>query len=155
MNMPRLSPPAKSVALFVSLAANVLLVSAIATQALSSGKFDNRDRSTASRVERLADRLPGPDGAKLKAAFAAHAADLPAAHTDLKAARDAFRQALAANPYDPAAVEKSLAALDASRARVRQIMRATIVSAVAEMSPDGRKSLADRTQRPSRDRKEK
>lgn len=144
--MPTLSPRAKSMTLFASIALNVLLASAIATQAIDK-RFYDRNRSTVSRIERLAERLPGPDGDKLRASFAAHAKDLPAARSELKATRDAFRKALAADPYDPAAVEKALAQLDASRAKVRQMVRVTVVSAAAEMSAEGRKRLADSSKR--------
>ena len=140
--MATLSPRSKSIFLFASVALNVLLASAIVTQAIDRRVYD-RDRSTSSRVTHLAKRLPGPDGEKLRTAFSAHAKDLPAARNELKAAREAFRKALASDPYDPAAVEKSLAGLDSSRAKVRKIMRETIVTAAAGMTAEGRKRLAE------------
>lgn len=147
MPVPMLSSRAKSIALFVSIAVNVLLVSAVATQALSDSSFTARDRSPQARVERLAKNLPEADAEKLRKAFAARTGELPAARAELAKARDALRQAFRAEPFDPAAVEKSLAALDASRAKVRQIMRAAVVAAAAEMSADGRARLADRGKR--------
>ncbi|MBI3113428.1 MAG: periplasmic heavy metal sensor, partial [Rhodospirillales bacterium] len=96
---------------------------------------------------RLAKKLPGPDADKLRKAFAARAGDLPAARAELAAARDAFRQALKAEPFDPARLEKSLAAMDASRAKIKQIMRTAVVAAATEMTVEGRGRLADRGQR--------
>jgi len=142
-----LSPRAKSIALFASIVVNVLLVSAVATLALSDSSSSNRDRGPEARVERLANKLPEADANRLRKAFAARAGDLPAAQAELTASRSAFRQALRAEPYNPAAVEKSLAALDASRTKVRQIMRAAVIAAAAEMSAEGRARLADRGKR--------
>ena len=144
--MTTLSPRSKSTFLFVSVALNVLLASAITTQAIDKRAHD-RDRTTSSRIGHLAERLPGSDGEKLRAAFSAHAKDLPAARNELKTARDGFRKALAADPYDRAAVEKSLAELDASRAKVRKIMRETVVTAAADMTAEGRKRLAEGARR--------
>ena len=142
-----LSPRAKSIALFVSIAVNVLLVSAIAAQALSAPEVKNRDRSAESRVERLASNLPSADADKLRKAFAAHAGELPAARAELTAARDAFRQALKTEPFDPARLEKSLAAMDASRTKIKRIMRTAVVSAAAEMTAEGRGRLAEGARR--------
>ncbi len=147
MPTPALSPRAKSIALFVSIAVNVLLVSAVTTQALSDSSFTSRDRRPEARVERLAKKLPEADADRLRKAFAARAGEMPAAQAELTAARHAFRQALRAEPYNPGAVEKSLAVLDASRTKVRQIMRAAVVTAAAEMSAEGRARLADRGKR--------
>jgi uncharacterized membrane protein len=144
--MATLSSRSKSIFLFASIAINVLLASMIATQAIDK-RAQDRDRTTSSRIAHLAERLPGPDGEKLRAAFSAHAKDLPTARTELKAARAAFRKALAADPYDRAEVEKSLAQLDSSRAKVRKIMRETVVTAAADMSAEGRKRLADSAKR--------
>lgn len=147
--MPTLtfSPRAKSIALFVSIAVNVLLVSALAAQALSTPEFKSRDRSAESRVERLAKNLPGADADKLRKAFAAHAGELPAARAQLTAARDAFRQALKEEPFDPARLEKSLAAMDSSRAKIKQIMRTAVVAAATEMTAEGRGRLAEGAKR--------
>ena len=144
--MATLSPRSKSIFLFASIALNVLLASTIVTQTIDRRAYD-RDRSTSSRVAHLAKRLPGPDGEKLRTAFSVHAKDLPAARNEMKAAREAFRKALATDPYDPVAVEKSLAGLDSSRAKVRKIMRETIVTAAAEMTAEGRKRLAESARR--------
>ncbi len=144
MPMPTLSPRAKSISLFVSVVVNVLLISAVTTQVLSDSSFSPRDRSPASRIERLAKKLPDADADKLRKSFAAHADELPAARKELLAARAAFRKALRAEPFDAAAVEKSLAALDASRAKVRGIIRTAVFGAAAEMSPEGRARLAER-----------
>jgi len=142
-----LSPRAKSIALFVSIAINVLLISAIAAQALSAPGFKSSDRSAESRVERLAKKLPDTDADKLRKAFAARAGDLPAARAELKAARDAFRQALKAEPFDPARLEKSLVAMDVSRAKIKQIMRTAVAAAAAEMTAEGRGRLAEGAKR--------
>lgn len=147
MPLPILSPRAKSIALFVSIAVNVLLISAVATQALTTSDFRGRGRSAESRVERLAKHLPTSDADKLRKAFAAHAGELPAARAELKASREAVRAALRAEPFDPARLEKTLAAMDASRAHMKQILRAALVSAASEMSADGRARLADRRRR--------
>jgi len=144
MPMLTLSPRAKSITLFVSIAVNVLLISAIAAQALGTSGFRSRDRSAESRVEGLAKHLPRPDADKLRKAFAAHAGDLPAARAELTSALEGLRQALKSEPFDPARLEKALSEMDASRAKVKQIMRAAVVAAAAEMSAEGRARLADR-----------
>ena len=134
--MATITPRTKSIALFASIALNIVLASAIVTHTIDK-RYHERDRATQSRIAHLAKRLPGPDGEKLRAAFFAHAKDLPAARNELKTARDAFRKALAADPFDPAAVQKAFADLDASR----------IVTAAAEMTPEGRKRLAHSARR--------
>lgn len=147
MPMPTLSPRAKSIALFASVVVNVLLISAVTTQVLSDSSFRSYNRSPEARVERLAKKLPEADAQKLRDAFAAHAGELPAARAEMKAARDSFRQALRAEPFDPAALEKSLAAIDTARAHLKQIMRSAVFGAAAEMSADGRARLAEHRRR--------
>lgn len=136
----------RSVVLTISLAVNLLLVSAIAAYALRDRPAEGQDRHR-SGIERLAERLPAEDGAKLRAAYAAHADELTALRADTRRLRDSVRQVLREEPFDPKAFGEAMAQLASRRAEMHRAFGRVIGEAAAKMTPDGRTALADRSHR--------
>ena len=146
MTMRWLSGRRLSIAFFVSLAVNVLLVSAIAAYALRDRWSPGRDR-LAYGIDRVVDKLPAEDGAKLRAAFTARAKELAALQATVRESREAMRRALRAEPFDAGALVQSMAVLDAKRSDMQRLLHAMTAEAAAGMTPDGRTRLAERPRR--------
>jgi hypothetical protein len=143
MTIRWMSARAQSITLLVSLALNLLLLSAIGTYALRDHDRYNRDRMAAG-IERMAGRLPQADAAKLRAAYQAHAAEFKAAREDVRRLREAVRTALHAQPFDPKALDQATENLATKRAAMDHAFMTLVSSAVAQMSPEGRARLLDR-----------
>lgn len=138
-----MSARTQSIALLVSLAVNVLLVSAIATYAVRGFHHHDHDH-LAAIVSHMAARLPDADAAKLRAAYKAHAAEFQAAHADVRRLRAELRQALRAQPFDAKALDQATEALATKRAAMDRAFMKMISSAVVEMSAQGRARLLRR-----------
>jgi hypothetical protein len=94
-------------------------------------------------LERLARRLPPEDGAKLLALIAkGHTAE-KAAEQEMTTASQALREAILADPYDPAKAAAAGAAIHKAAMAIGADYQATILTAAGEMSATGRKALAD------------
>lgn len=143
MTIRWMSARAQSIALLVSVAVNLLLVSAIGTYALRGQDRFGRDRMAAG-IERMASRLPDADAAKLRSAYQAHAAEFSAAREDVRKLREAVRAALRAQPFDPKALDQATENLASRRAAMDRAFMTLISSAVVQMSPEGRARLLNR-----------
>ena len=106
MTIRWMSARAQSIALLVSLAVNLLLVSAIVTYAVRGHDRGGRDRMAAG-IERMAGRLPEADATRLRAAYQAHVDEFRAAREDIRRLREAVRAALHAEPFDPKALDQA------------------------------------------------
>jgi uncharacterized membrane protein len=138
------------VALFVSLAVNLLVLGAIGGAALG----ERRDRGDAHRAEERA-LIPlglGLYGRALapgdRRALADAARDR---HADLRPARATVRQGMAelaeavrAEPFDPARVAAILDSQGRAAARQLEIGRDLLVARLAAMPPEARAAFADR-----------
>ena len=144
MTIRWMSARAQSITMLVSLAINLLLVSAIGAHALRGHDRIGRDRMAAG-IERMASRLPDTDAAKLRAAYQAHVAEFQAAREDIRKLREAVRAALHAQPFDPKALDQATENLATRRAAMDRAFMGLISSAVVQMSPEGRARLLDRT----------
>jgi uncharacterized membrane protein len=144
MTIRWMSARAQSIALLVSLAVNVLLISAIAAYALQGHHHRDRGDRRAAVIERLAGRLPDADAAKLRSAYTAHLDEFKAARDEVRRLREAARTALRAQPFDPKAFQQAAETLAARRAAVDQAFTNVIAGAVIQMSPQGRARLLDR-----------
>ncbi len=63
---------------------------------------------------------------------------------EVRQAQLAVVRALAAEPYDKAAVERAFAELRQRQGRVQEVLQGTLADAAAELSPEMRKTLIDR-----------
>ena len=143
MTIRWMSARAQSIALLVSLAVNLLLVSAIVTYAVRGHDRGGRDRMAAG-IERMAGRLPEADATRLRAAYQAHVEEFKAAREDIRRLREAVRAALHAEPFDPKALDQATENLARRRAAMDHAFMTLISSAVVQMSPQGRAKLLDR-----------
>lgn len=142
MTLRWLSPRTQSIALVVSLAVNLLVASAVGAYAIHRHHDWNRDRN-AARIERLADRLPDADAAKLRAAYTAREAEFKAAREETRRLRDAVRAALRAQPFDAKALDDAVARLATQTAATRKAFYGMVAATAAQMSADGRTRLAE------------
>lgn len=101
-------------------------------------------------LERLARRLPAEDGAKLLTVIARGHTDEQAAERDMTAASQALRDAILADPYDPARAAAAGQAVHKAAMAIGSYYQSTILAAAGEMSGTGRRALADILPRPGR-----
>ncbi len=94
-------------------------------------------------LERLARRLPPEDGAKLLAVIARDHIDSKAIEQDMATATQALRDAILADPYDPARAAAAAAAVHKAAMAIGADYQAVILAAAGEMSATGRRALAD------------
>lgn len=101
------------------------------------------DRSAAGRTERLAATLPGADAEKLRAEFAARRGPIEAAQNKYRSMQDKARDVLRREPYDVDAMRATMTEIRAARDAFDQALQGMFATAAAQMSPEGRKKLAD------------
>lgn len=142
-----------AVALFVSLALNLLVAGVVA------GALWGRGDGAALRPVRVDIGL-GPytralsdvDRAALRAAWRAQGPDLAGLHAARRADRAALLEALRAQPFDPLAVEAVFAGQRDRQAEHQHLARRLLVERIAAMSPEARAAYADRlAEAPRRD----
>jgi len=100
-------------------------------------------RSVTERIERISQRLPGEDAARLKGAFQARRDALESARTIYRERQEAFRSALRREPFELDALKTSLADMRAARQAFDLQFHDFFAQQAAEMSPAGRHKLAD------------
>ena len=108
-----------------------------------SAKPTPPDRSIATRFEQLALSLPQADAQKLRAQFSSKLAAIDAARQGYRAALETTGRALRAEPFDIDAAHRTIAAAGAERVKLDAAIGDVLVSAAAEMTPEGRRKLAD------------
>jgi uncharacterized membrane protein len=132
--------------LFVSLALNVFLLGAWAAQGWRHYALANRaPLNPAGRIERLAEALPPADAEKLRTEFRAHQGKVETAVTLFRQAQRRMGEALRAEPFNPEALRTAMAEARAARGQLDAALQEVIASAVATMTPEGRRNLADWT----------
>jgi uncharacterized membrane protein len=132
--------------LYVSLALNLFFVGAWAALAWRHYAWDHhRPWTPATRIERLAEALPSADAEKLRAEFRAHQSTIDATVSAFRQAQRAVRDALRAEPFNPAALRSAMADARMARSRLDEALQDVIATAGATMTPEGRRSLADWT----------
>lgn len=136
----------RSLPLLISLALNVLLLSAIGGHFLREAADDEPKRRT-SFVERMAERLSADDAARLRAVYEQHGDALAALRNTVELRQEDYRRALRSEPYDPAAVERALDRLVAERSEMYRAFGRIIAEAATGMSLEGRAVLAERRRR--------
>ncbi len=85
--------------------------------------------------------LPRRDAAAFDAVIRREAPHFAQAGTQLLAARRAVGEAIIADPYDPQAVHQAFLAWQASWNQFANIFNGTLVEALAQVSPEGRRKL--------------
>jgi uncharacterized membrane protein len=137
----RLAP----VLLLVSVALNLLLVGAFLgrwTMPMHPPPPPGPAGMMRHMIDDLGRSLSDADRAVLEKAYRSHAGALEDQGAEHRAAFDAIRQALAAEPFDRAAVERAMDAAAKLDAEQREAVGRTILDAASSMSPEGRHRLA-------------
>ena len=127
--------------LFGSLALNLFFIGVTAALLVRSPTLPPRD--VATRIEQLAQSLPSADGDKLRGNFAAQRTAVEAARADYDRARDGIRAVLRREPFDNAAMADAMGKSRAARQQFDLALQGMTAKAADEMSPAGRKAMAD------------
>lgn len=123
-----------------SLALNAFLAGMMTTHLLHDGPPRHGGPPPPERiVDEMARRLPTADGRILRDAMARRLPELEASWRDDREAPDRMRGILRSDPFDEAAFRRQLLAREA----VGRMLAEVLPDAVAKMSPEGRRALAD------------
>jgi len=132
--------------LFASLALNLFFLGAWAALTWRHYTAAPHGPGTpAMRIERLAAALPAADADKLRAEFRAQSPTIEAATAAFRTAQRHMREALRAEPFDPAALRARMADARAARDKLDEAFQNVVAAASATMTPEGRRNLADWT----------
>ncbi|HET7847539.1 MAG TPA: periplasmic heavy metal sensor [Pseudolabrys sp.] len=129
--------------LLASLAVNLFFIGVAVALLVRAPAKPTYDRNVFVRIDRLAATLPPSDGAKMRAEIAAHHDSVAAAQTNYRAAQDAIRATLRQEPFDENAMRAAMVRTRAARQNFDQAIQSVVALAAAEMSPAGRRALAD------------
>jgi uncharacterized membrane protein len=131
-----------SIALYVSLVVNVLLVSAIAANVYRE-RVEMPHQRGGFGMERLAERLPAADGVLLRNAYRARADELAASLEELRGLRQNTRRLLRSPSFDRQALADAMAAQRARQDALVTMLHDVLFEAASQMSPEGRGRLAE------------
>jgi uncharacterized membrane protein len=134
-------------ALFVSLAFNLFVGGVWVGHRLfhargEYGETHKREFSMMSFAERMARRLPVHERNKYMAVIDGYRPEMASAERQMRDARAKVRDALAADPFDPQALNDALANVRESFTNVQKVFHSALAAAAAALDPDGRKQLA-------------
>ncbi|WP_114393184.1 periplasmic heavy metal sensor [Oleisolibacter albus] len=96
-----------------------------------------------SAVRRLAEELSPEDAAILRQAFSPDQEKFRTMIEAIRTGIDSTREILKAEPFDEAAFRKALADVNAVRDRFEANQQEILATAVAQLSPEGRKRMAE------------
>ncbi len=131
--------------LFLSLAGNVFALALIGAHVAGRRQFGPPGPDAA--IDRMARDLAPADGERFRAVMAAARPQHALARGRMEAARDAMSRAIGQAPYDEAAVRQAMLAWQSAWLEWSRGFGATMLTALADLSPDGRRQLAEAGQR--------
>ncbi len=126
-----------------SLALNLFFVGIAIAMAIRGPPPRSWDRDIFVRVERLAATLPPADAGLLRADINASRDAIDAAQVKYYASREAIRDTLQQDPFEPTALRAAMATTRATRQAYDLVVQDVFAGAATKMSPAGRKLLAD------------
>ncbi|BBK38715.1 hypothetical protein STAQ_37930 [Allostella sp. ATCC 35155] len=133
--------------LLVSLALNVFLVSALV------GRYA-RDHGPGPGApigfRGLTDGLPQEARETVRDSFRARRTEIRQERQELRAARRAVQEALAADPYDPDAARRAFGALREASGELARLAQDSLVEAAGRLPASQRRELLDQRERPPR-----
>lgn len=121
---------------------NVFLASALFSQWLRGDDRPPRPPHPDKVVERLAGELSAADATLLRTAYARHRAEVADGFELIGSFPERVRAALAAEPFDPAALGAVFDANAQGHVKLTNALREATLDAVMAMSPEGRRTLA-------------
>jgi uncharacterized membrane protein len=129
--------------LLASLALNLFFVGVAVAMAIRAPAPPSWDRNVFVRVDRLAANLPPADGDLLRSQIKANREPIEDTQTKFRAAQNAIRAALRQEPFDVATLQTAMAKTRAARQNFDQTIQGVFAGAAGQMSPTGRRALAD------------
>ena len=131
----------------VSLGLNLFLLGFIAAQTWQLRHSYRPDvagvaGATGEPLRRIADALPPHDRVLLQSAFAARQSELAGLHRRWRAAIGQVRADIAAEKFDAEQLQADLATAKATRQATVEVIEQVVLSALPDMSPEGRKRLS-------------
>lgn len=126
-----------------SLALNLFFIGVAVALAVRSPAPPTWDRDVFVRTERLAATLPPADADILRGEIKAHRDTIESLQNKYSMAREAIRDTLRQDTFDPTAMRAAMAQTRAARQAFDQTIQGVFAGSAARMSPAGRKALAD------------
>jgi uncharacterized membrane protein len=126
-----------------SLALNLFFVGVAVAMAVRAPAPPAWDRNVFVRVEHIADTLPPSDADLLRGQINANRQIIDDVQTKYHSAQDAIHAALRREPFDVDAMRAAMAQTRAARQSFDQVIQGVFAFSAAQMSPSGRKALAD------------
>jgi uncharacterized membrane protein len=153
-----MSPRNLTIALFISLAVNLFAIGAV-VGGLVIGVRMTEGRQMAMRpgpppIFTAAESLPAARQDAYRQALRAEAREARQALMQASQARREAWEGLAKEPYDPATVQRDLAAAQAIEARARSVLETRIVTFAEDLSLEERQALASALSQPPRRQRE-
>lgn len=137
------------VVLPASLILNLFLLSVIGGHlwhVRSPGEIPGAGMPLARALLRIEAILPAADAAAFSQVIRSDAPHLTASVVQLRQARQALDRQIQAEPFDPAAARQALSATQAAWNRFLDDFGPTLIDALAQVSPQGRRRLISETQ---------
>lgn len=133
------------VVLAVSLVLNILFIGLVAGRLLAGGVFGPAPFGGPPMRElpELAQALPDDERDMAWAAFRERAPELRTAFMAIGAARDGVMDALAAEPFDPDAMDAALAALRERTEEAQAVVHGALAEISRNLSPEGRHAVVE------------
>jgi uncharacterized membrane protein len=126
-----------------SLALNLFFVGVAVAMAIRAPAPPTWDRNVFVRVEHVADSLPPADADLLRGQINANRQLIDDAQSQYQSAQDQIHEALRHEPFDVEAMRAAMAKTRAARQNFDQVIQGVFAFSASQMSPAGRKALAD------------
>jgi uncharacterized membrane protein len=126
-----------------SLALNLFFIGIAIALAVRAPPPRTWDPDVFVRMERLAKALPPADAAVLRGQMNDNHDAIAQAQTKYRTARDAIRETLRQQPFDPDVMRAAMTNAQAARQVYYQTIQGVFATAAIKMSSAGRKTLAD------------
>jgi len=126
-----------------SLALNLFFVGVAVAMAIRAPAPPAWDRNVFVRVEHIANTLPPADADLLRGQINANRQLIDEMQTKYHTAQDSIHEALRHDPFDVNALRSAMVQTRSARQAFDQVIQGVFAFSAAQMSPAGRKALAD------------
>ena len=140
---PTAARPSSRWLLLGSLALNLFFIGVAVAMAVRAPAPPAWDRNVFVRVEHIADTLPPSDADLLRGQINANRQFIDEAQKKYHTAQDSIHEVLRREPFDANGLRNAMAQTRAARQSFDQVIQGVFATIAAQMSPAGRKALAD------------
>lgn len=137
-------------ALFVSLGLNLFVAGFVLAHKYHRPPHEFADQRPPNErpgvhafVDRMAGTLPDADREQFLSVIAGYRAEMATAEKQLRDARQKVREAVAADPFDRAALETAFGEVRARLQDMQKVMHGALTDAISRLPADARKNLAE------------